>query len=57
MYPSKITCGLISVSSTIDENADTVHLIEGFVCLMKQSRIGEWEENNSLVNFNWALIR
>ena len=57
MYPSKITRGLISVSSTIDENADTVHLIEGFVCLMKQSRIGEWEENNSLVNFNWALIR
>ena len=24
---------------------------------MKQSRIGEWEEHNSLVNFNWALIR
>ena len=24
---------------------------------MKQSRIREWEENNSLINFIWALIR
>ena len=24
---------------------------------MKHSRIREWEENNSLINFNWALIR
>ena len=24
---------------------------------MKQSRIREWEENNGLINFNWALIR
>ena len=23
---------------------------------MKQSRIREWEENKSLINFNWALI-
>ena len=24
---------------------------------MKQKRIREWEENNGLINFNWALIR
>ena len=24
---------------------------------MKQSRIREWEENNSLINFNQALTR
>ena len=24
---------------------------------MKRSRIREWEENNGLINFNWALIR
>ena len=23
---------------------------------MKQSRIREWEEDNGLINFNWALI-
>ena len=31
MSPSKNTRALICFSSTIDENADTVHLIEGFV--------------------------
>ena len=24
---------------------------------MRQSRIREWEKNNGLINFNWALIR
>ena len=24
---------------------------------MKLSRIREWEENNRLINFKWALIR
>ena len=24
---------------------------------MKQSHIREWEENNRLINFKWALIR
>ena len=24
---------------------------------MKQKRIREWEKNNGLINFNWALIR
>ena len=24
---------------------------------MKQSHIMEWEENNRLINFKWALIR
>ena len=24
---------------------------------MKQSRIREWEDNNGLINFNWALFR
>ena len=24
---------------------------------MRQSRISEWEKNNGLINFNWALIR
>ena len=24
---------------------------------MKQSHIREWEENNLLINFKWALIR
>ena len=31
MFPSKNTRALICISSTIDENADTVHLIERFV--------------------------
>ena len=31
MFPSKNTYALICFSSTIDENTDTVHLIEGFV--------------------------
>ena len=31
MFPSKNTRALICFSSTIDENTDTVHLIEGFV--------------------------
>ena len=30
----------------------------GRICfLMKQSRTRECEENNGLINFNWALIR
>ena len=24
---------------------------------MKQAHIREWEENNGLINFDWALIR
>ena len=24
---------------------------------MKQSRIRQWEENNSVINFKWELIR
>ena len=24
---------------------------------MKQSHIREWEENNRLINFKWALVR
>ena len=31
IFPSKNTRALICFSSTIDENTDTVHLIEGFV--------------------------
>ena len=31
MFPSKNTRALICFSSIIDENTDTVHLIEGFV--------------------------
>ena len=31
MFPFKDTNALFSFSSTIDENTDTVHLIEGFV--------------------------
>ena len=31
MFPSKKTRALICFNSTIDENADTAHLIEGFV--------------------------
>ena len=31
MFPSKNTRALIRFSSTIDENTDTVHLIEGFL--------------------------
>ena len=54
MFPSKNTHALICFSSTIDENIDTVHLIEGFVFWWN---IREWEENNGLINFNWALIR
>ena len=30
-FPSKTTRALICISSTIDENTDTTHLIEGFV--------------------------
>ena len=31
MFPSKNTRALICFISTIDENNDTVHLIEGFI--------------------------
>ena len=31
MFPSKNTSTLICFSSTIDENTETAHLIEGFV--------------------------
>ena len=33
MFPSQNTRALICFSSTIDENTDIVHLIEGFVFL------------------------
>ena len=39
IFPFKNTRALFSFSSTIDGNTDTVHLIEGFFFLMKQSHI------------------
>ena len=57
MFSFKNSCALFCFSSTIDQLADTVHLVEGFFFLMQQSHISEWEENNRLINFKWALIR
>ena len=31
MFPSKNTCALICFSSAVDENTNTIHLIEGCV--------------------------
>ena len=40
MFPSKNTHCLICFSSTIDENNDPVHLIEGFVSKETVSHLG-----------------
>ena len=56
MFAFKNCCALFCFISTIDEHNDTVHLIEGCF-LMKQSHIREWEDNNRLINFKWALVR
>ena len=40
MFPSKNTHCLICFSSTIDENTDPVHLIEGFVSKETVSHLG-----------------
>ena len=44
MFPSKNTYALICFSSTIDENADTVHLIEGYVFKWKSHTLGKFVE-------------
>ena len=55
IFPFKNIHTLFCFSSTIDENTGTVHLIERFF-FNKPAHIGEWEENNRLINFTLVLI-
>ena len=55
ILPFKNTRALFCFISTFEENTNIVHLIERFLFLMKQSHIREWEENNRLIDFKWAL--
>ena len=52
VFPFKNTRALFCFSSTIDENTNTVHLIERFAFFLSV----KWEENNRLIDLKWALI-